>query len=283
MGRFHSGKSLACVVISCMLMAACSTSSVTTVVVEVVPATVDLCLSPSSSCQVGQNLSLEVGQTGALLATAKNRQGTFLVETFSYQSSNPAVLTVAGNGAVCAGSWNSLTTPQVCTPGPTGVAQVTATAHGVSSPPVTIYVHQHVTGITISRVPNQPPTLSDHLLVQRRPRRPRKRPLPGVCFQWNSLISLPPSGAFNSGGLRSARRADHQRRDPDSSPSGQSLESGDRLCHLAWNYSVFCQRRTFSQPASAILRLAPFSPFPLPPPQTPTRPLFWLTLAPRPR
>jgi hypothetical protein len=142
-------------------MAACSSSGPTTVVTEVVPATVGLCLSPSTSCSAGLNFSLEVGQTGALLATGKNRTGAVVAETFSYQSSNPAVLTVAGDGGVCAGSWNSLTTPQVCTPGPTGVAQVTATAHGVSSPPVTIYVHPHVTGITVSKVPNQPPTLSN--------------------------------------------------------------------------------------------------------------------------
>lgn len=161
MSRFPSGKSLACVLIGCFLLAACSTTSPTTVVVEVVPATVNLCLAPTTACPGGLNISLEVGLTQFLLAVGKNRSGSILVETFSYQSSNPAVLTIANDGVACAGTWNSLTTPQVCTPGPTGVAQVTATAHGVSSPPVTIYVHQHVTGVTISKVPNQPPTLSN--------------------------------------------------------------------------------------------------------------------------
>ena len=127
---------------------------------EPTPATVDLCLSPSSTCAGGLNVSLEVGETQGFTATAKSSQGTTELETFSFQSSNPAVLTIASNGTACAGTWNSLTAPQVCTPGPTGVTQVTATAHGVSSPPVTIYVHQHITGITISKVPNQPATLS---------------------------------------------------------------------------------------------------------------------------
>jgi hypothetical protein len=196
MSRFVSGKSLACVLIGCMLMAACSTGSPTTVVVEVVPATVDLCLSPSITCLAGLNFSLEVGQTGALLATAKNRLGGLVLETFSYQSSNPAVLTVAGNGAVCAGTWNSLTTPQVCTPGPTGVAQVTATAHGVSSPPVTVYVHPHVTGITISRVPNQPPTLSNICFSRGAPGGPESTLYQAFAFSGNADITSS-VGPFN--------------------------------------------------------------------------------------
>ncbi len=160
MSRFASGTSLACILATLVFLSACSNSSPTTVIVEPTPATVDLCLSPSSTCAGGLNVSLEVGETQGFTATAKNSQGTTELETFSFQSSNPAVLTIASNGTACAGTWNSLTAPQVCTPGPTGVTQVTATAHGVSSPPVTIYVHQHITGITISKVPNQPATLS---------------------------------------------------------------------------------------------------------------------------
>lgn len=196
MSRFPSGKSLACVLIGCVLMAACSSSGVTTVVVEVVPASVNLCLSPNTNCAGGLNLSLEVGQTGALLAVGKNRLGQILVETFSYQSSNPAVLTIAGNGAVCAGTWNSLTTPQVCTPGPTGVSQVTATAHGVSSPPVTVYVHPHVTGIAISKVPNQPPTLSNICFSRGAPGGPESVLYQAFAFSGNSDITSS-VGPFN--------------------------------------------------------------------------------------
>jgi hypothetical protein len=122
---------------------------------------VDLCLAPTTTCPAGLNVSLEVGQFQALIATGLNPVAQVLTETFSYQSSNPAVLTIAGNGAVCAGTWDSLTTPTTCTPGLTGTAEVTATALGVSSPPVTIYVHQHITRVSINKVPNQPPTLSN--------------------------------------------------------------------------------------------------------------------------
>ena len=59
--------------------------------------------------------------------------------------------------------------PSVCTPGSTGIAQVTAVAHGVPSAPVTVYVHQHVTSVVINKVPNQPPTLSNICLSKRAP------------------------------------------------------------------------------------------------------------------
>jgi hypothetical protein len=160
MSRFASGISLACILGAIGFLSACNSGNTTTVIVEPTPATIDLCLAPASTCVGGLNVSLEVGKTQGLTATGKNRSGQALTEAFSFQSSNPAVLTIASNGDACAGTWNSLTVPQVCTPGPTGVAQVTATAKGVSSPPVTIYVHQHITGVTISKVPNQPATLS---------------------------------------------------------------------------------------------------------------------------
>jgi trimeric autotransporter adhesin len=160
MSRLTSGIYLSCILVGCVFLSACSTSKTTTVIVEPVPASVDLCPSPSSNCTGGINISLEVGQTQGVTATARNNRNQVLTETFSFQSSNPAVLTIATNGAVCAGTWNSLTVPQVCTPGPTGVAQLTATTQGVSSPPVTVYVHQHITRVTISKVPNQPATLS---------------------------------------------------------------------------------------------------------------------------
>src|SRR5260370_1075691 len=160
MGRFASETSLACILLGCVFLPACSSNKTTNVVTNPVPASIDFCLSPSSSCAGGLNVSLEVGQNQVLTATARNSAAQILSETFSFLSSNPAVLTIATNGIACAGTWDSLTIPQVCTPGPTGITQVTATAQGVSSPPVTIYVHQHITGITISKVPNQPATLS---------------------------------------------------------------------------------------------------------------------------
>ncbi len=80
-----------------------------------------------------------------------------ITEPVTYVSSNPAVVTVAANGLACAGSWDSLASPLVCTPGGTGVAEVTAVALGVSSSPTTVYVHQHVDKVVISTVSTIPP------------------------------------------------------------------------------------------------------------------------------
>src|SRR5205085_9895810 len=40
---------------------------------------------------------------------------------------------------------------------PVGVGDVTATSHGISSPPTTVYVHQHIDKIVISAIPGQTP------------------------------------------------------------------------------------------------------------------------------
>src|SRR5579864_5583624 len=161
MGRLASGATLAVGLLGCILLAACSSSNPTHVVANQVPGSISLTPSP--------NASLELGKTQALAATARNSAGTTIAETFSFQSSNPAVVTVAENGNACAGTWDSLTVPTICTPGTTGTAEVTAIAQGVSSPPVTVYVHQRITNIVISQVPNQPPTLSTLCLSKRAP------------------------------------------------------------------------------------------------------------------
>lgn len=161
MSKFRPGAALACVALSCVLLTSCGSSNPTRVVPNGIPSSVSLTPSP--------NISLELGKFQVLTATAKNGVGTAITETFSYQSSNPSVATVADNGNVCAGTWDSLTTPTICTPGATGATQVVASAQGVTSPPVTVYVHQHVTNIVISKVPNQLPTLSTLCLSKRAP------------------------------------------------------------------------------------------------------------------
>jgi hypothetical protein len=129
----------------------CGSNNAVTTVNFAVPASVTL--SP------GPNVSIEIGTFQSFLASALTSTKTTIAEPVSYQSSNTAVLTVANNGLACAGSWNSLSNPQVCTPGPVGVAVVTATAQGVSSPSTTVYVHQHIDKVTVSLFvpPNQPP------------------------------------------------------------------------------------------------------------------------------
>ncbi len=109
-----------------------------------------LAINPSAS------VSLDLGGTQSFTTTATNFTGRSIVVVPSYQSSNTSVVTVASNGVACAGTWDAL--GQVCTPGSVGVAQVFSSARGVSSAPVTIYVHQHVDNITITQIaPIAPP------------------------------------------------------------------------------------------------------------------------------
>jgi hypothetical protein len=127
-------------------LSACGGGSATTIVTDEVPASVSLTPTPTSS--------MDVGATQLFSASARNENNTVISETFSYRSSNPAVVTVAATGNVCAGTWDSLITPTTCTPGPTGVALITASARGVSSAPTAVYVHQHINSIQISVVPS---------------------------------------------------------------------------------------------------------------------------------
>jgi len=121
--------------------------------------TTNFAVPASVTLSPGPNFSMEIGTNQAFTAAALTAANAAATQPMSFQSSNPAVLTVATNGLACAGSWNSLSSPQVCTPGPTGVAEVTASAQGVSSPPTTVYVHQHIDNITVKLfvLPNQPP------------------------------------------------------------------------------------------------------------------------------
>ena len=124
-----------------------------------VPATIAISPSPA--------LSLELGTNQAFTATLENAAKTSVTEPVTYQSTNTAVVTVAANGLACAGSWDNLASPTICTPGQVGVAQVTATANGVSSPPTTVYVHQHIDSVAVQDLctgsePNAPCTLPRH-------------------------------------------------------------------------------------------------------------------------
>jgi trimeric autotransporter adhesin len=115
------------------------------------PVPASLSISPSAT------QSLEVGAALNFSAAAHNSNGTVVIEPISFHSSNTAIVTVANNGLACAGTWDSLVAPAVCTPGPVGIAEITATAQGVSSPPATVYTHQHIDSVVISPVPTNPP------------------------------------------------------------------------------------------------------------------------------
>ena len=116
------------------------------------PTPANISLSPANP------VSLDAGAaTQTFTATPRNSSNTTITTPVTFLSSNTAVLTIATNGLACAGTWDSLTAPQICTPGPVGTAQVTARSHGVSSPPTTVYVHQHIDKIVISPVTGQTP------------------------------------------------------------------------------------------------------------------------------
>lgn len=134
-------------------LAGCGSNAVHTTTFPV-PATVTLSPTP--------NLSMEIGTNQAFAAGLLDSAGQAITEPFFFQSSNTAVVTVAANGLACAGTWDSLSNPQICTPGPVGIAQVTATAQGVSSPPTTVYVHQHIDKLVVTSflLPNQPPPIN---------------------------------------------------------------------------------------------------------------------------
>lgn len=153
MGRLSAEVRFTFIFVLVSLIAAltgCSSSSPTRDTPFPVPA--NIVLSPSNT------VSLDVGSaTQTFTATPRNNQNAAITTPVSFLSSNTSVLTISTGGAACAGTWDSLTTPQICTPGPVGVAQVTATSHGISSPPTTVYVHQHIDKIVLSAIPGQTP------------------------------------------------------------------------------------------------------------------------------
>lgn len=140
-------------------LAGCGTKSAVTPTTYPVPASISM--TPAV------NFSMELGTTQVFTTTVTGSAKQTLTEPVSFVSSNTAVVSIAANGTACAGSWNSLSNPQICTPGPVGVAQITATAQGVSSPTTTVYVHQHIDKIAVNefQLPNEPPPTNPCLSV----------------------------------------------------------------------------------------------------------------------
>jgi hypothetical protein len=135
------------IVVLASFLSGCSSGSGVNVVNFPTPANV--VLNPATTA------SMDVGATLTFTAIPEDNTKKTLAQPITFLSGNPAVVTIAANGIACAGTWDSLVSPQVCTPGPAGMAQITASAQGVSSPPTTVYVHQHIDSISISPVPTQ--------------------------------------------------------------------------------------------------------------------------------
>src|SRR6267378_5880543 len=112
-------------------------------------AKITLSPSPSASVQAGNIVSFS--------ASAQNASGSAITATITFQSSNTDILNISSNGVACAGKWD--TQFVTCTPAASGVAQVTASATGVSSAPTLIFVHPPIDNIQISKVVpvNSPP------------------------------------------------------------------------------------------------------------------------------
>jgi hypothetical protein len=125
-------------------------------------------LSPNPS------YSMQAGTTVALLASAANSSNGALRATFTFgitPSSPAGVLDIAPNGFACAGNWNA-PAYSICTPGNTGVVEVTASALGATSAPTLIFVHPPIDNIQVSILPpvNSPP-----------PACPNQIALPAAC------------------------------------------------------------------------------------------------------
>jgi hypothetical protein len=149
MGRLFPSSAIAIAVVLLASLLGCSSSSPTNATAFPVPANITLSPTPDAS--------VEVGSLQAFTATAKDNKGVAIVVPIFFHSSNTAVVTISAGGLACAGTWDSLTLPVVCTPGPVGEAEITATAKGISSPATTVHVHQHIDSIVVSPVPGQPP------------------------------------------------------------------------------------------------------------------------------
>ena len=118
--------------------------------------------------------SMQVGATTLLTASALNDANSGIRPGFTYSvspSSPAGVLDIAPTGFACAGSWNA-PAYNTCTPGNTGMVQVTASALGSTSAPTLIFVHAPIDNIQVSLVApvNSPP-----------PACPNQQPLPSAC------------------------------------------------------------------------------------------------------
>lgn len=128
-------------VLAAMLITGCGGSSSnknTVAVVNLAPATI----------------SIVAGQVSQLSVSALNSAAGAVTTTFTFNSTDPNLVTVSPAGVVCGGVWDS--TFVTCNGNNaagvplTGTATVTASAAGITSSPVTVSVHPSVTSIQIS-------------------------------------------------------------------------------------------------------------------------------------
>ncbi|HKW74279.1 MAG TPA: Ig-like domain-containing protein, partial [Terriglobales bacterium] len=103
------------------------------------------------------SLSLESGQVSdPLQVKALDSAGATATTTFTFNSSNPSLATISPSGLVCGGVWDStfVSCNGITGAGTplTGSATITATAQGITSGPVAVSVHPHVSSIVVDPV-----------------------------------------------------------------------------------------------------------------------------------
>ena len=119
----------------------------------------------SVSLSPGSTISIDVGASQVFTASGKDANGRAVLGVniqFVVTSGSPnaaAPLSIASNGNACAGTWDPTVT--MCSPGTPGIALVAAVINGVSSPQTTVYVHQHIDSLQVSRLDPQGPPLYD--------------------------------------------------------------------------------------------------------------------------
>ncbi len=109
-------------------------------------------VAPTTITIAPASLSLEQGKYSGLLVTDSSGAAV-TVTRISWQSSDRSALSVAilnGVPTACAGTWNAPASPTVCNPGPAKAVQLTASANGATSPPITVFVHQHIERLAVS-------------------------------------------------------------------------------------------------------------------------------------
>lgn len=161
MGRLHSGQFLWFVLAIVLFLESCGGSKPP----GVSPFPTRITLNPATSA------SLQQGSILGFTATAQNGAGANVSPGFVFASDNPNVLTFSPNGVACGGTWNAPLYTE-CTPAGVGVANVTASALGATSPPTMVFVHAPIDNVQIEFVqPVNPPP----------PACPTQTALPAAC------------------------------------------------------------------------------------------------------
>lgn len=108
-----------------------------------------------------QLTSLNLGQAVNIGAVVTDNKGAVLYNSttsgastaVTFSSSNTQAIQVANNGLVCAGAWDSLLNPVVCTPGTVGSATVTV-ASGAVHATTMFFAHAKIDSIAVGGFPS---------------------------------------------------------------------------------------------------------------------------------